>query len=53
MVSKSVTDKITMLEKLRKISEFRRLRSENEELRVALGREKGLEQLIGNSPSML
>jgi len=42
-----------ILEKLRKIAEFRRLRNENEELREALGREKGLEQLIGNSPAML
>ena len=42
-----------ILEKLRKISEFSRLRSENAELREALGREKGLEQLIGTSPAML
>jgi DNA-binding NtrC family response regulator len=41
-----------ILEKLRKIAEFRRLRSENRELREALGREKGLEQLIGRSPAM-
>ena len=41
-----------ILEKLRKIAEFRRLRSENEELREALGVEKGLGQLIGSSPSM-
>jgi len=42
-----------ILEKLRKIAEFRRLRSENKELREALGREKGLEQLIGRGPSMM
>ena len=42
-----------ILEKLRKIAEFRRLRSENEELREALGLEKGLEQLIGRSPAMM
>ncbi len=42
-----------ILEKLRKIAEFRRLRSENLELREALGREKGLDQLIGRSPAML
>ncbi len=41
-----------ILEKLRKIAEFRRLRTENEELREALGREKGLEQLIGRGPAM-
>jgi two-component system response regulator AtoC len=41
-----------ILEKLRKIEEFRRLRNENEELREALGREKGLGQLIGTSPAM-
>ncbi len=42
-----------ILEKLRKIREFRRLRSENVELREALGREKGLQQLIGRAPSMM
>ena len=42
-----------ILEKLRKIKEFRRLRSENQELRTALGREQGLEQLIGRSKSMM
>ncbi len=41
-----------ILEKLRKVAELRRLRSENQELREALGREKGLEQLIGDSPAM-
>jgi DNA-binding NtrC family response regulator len=41
-----------ILEKLRKISEFRRLRNEVSELREALGREKGLENLIGRSPAM-
>ena len=42
-----------ILEKLRKIKEFRRLRTENEELREALGREQGLEQLIGRSEAMM
>jgi DNA-binding NtrC family response regulator len=42
-----------ILEKLRKIAEFRRLRSENEELREALGRERGLEQLVGRSAAMM
>jgi DNA-binding NtrC family response regulator len=42
-----------ILEKLRKVVELRRLRTENEELREALGREKGLGQLIGRSPAMM
>ncbi len=42
-----------ILEKLRKIAEFRRLRTENRELREALGHKKGLEQLIGRSPAMM
>jgi DNA-binding NtrC family response regulator len=37
---------------LRKIEEIRRLREENERLRKDLGREKGLEALVGNSPAM-
>ncbi|MDA1195747.1 MAG: sigma-54 dependent transcriptional regulator [Planctomycetota bacterium] len=42
-----------ILEKLRKVAELRRLRTENEELREALGREKGLVQLIGKSAGMM
>jgi DNA-binding NtrC family response regulator len=41
-----------ILEKLRKINEFRRLRSENRELRQELGREKGLANIVGQSPAM-
>ncbi len=42
-----------ILEKLRKVAELRRLRIENRELREELGREKGLQQLIGDSPAMM
>lgn len=41
-----------ILEKLRKIREFRRLSDENAELREELGRERGLTQIIGSSASM-
>ena len=41
-----------ILEKLRKIEEFRRLRDENAELRQVLGREKGLGQIIGRSAAI-
>ncbi|MDJ0973338.1 MAG: sigma-54 dependent transcriptional regulator [Planctomycetota bacterium] len=42
-----------ILEKLRKIQEFRRLREEVTELREELGLRKGLENLIGRSQAML
>jgi two-component system response regulator HydG len=45
-------DNDEILVALRKIEEIRRLRAENEHLRKALGREKGLEQLVGHSPAM-
>ncbi len=41
-----------ILEKLRKIREFRRLRHENAELREELDLQKGLGQLVGRSPPM-
>ena len=42
-----------ILEKLGKIREFRRLRSENDALRQELARERGLENLIGTSAPMM
>jgi DNA-binding NtrC family response regulator len=41
-----------ILEKLRKIQEFRRLRSENAELREELDLQRGLDQLVGRSAAM-
>jgi two-component system response regulator HydG len=41
-----------ILEKLRKIHTFRRLKNENAELREELGRERGLENFIGRSAGM-
>ena len=41
-----------ILEKLRKVHTLRRLKSENAELREELGRERGLENLIGRSAGM-
>jgi DNA-binding NtrC family response regulator len=38
---------------LRKIEEIRKLKDENERLRAELGRETGLEGLVGRSPAML
>jgi DNA-binding NtrC family response regulator len=45
-------DNDVILVALRKIEEIRRLRDENAELRETLGREKGLEQIIGRSLAM-
>jgi len=45
-------DNDVILVALRKIEEIRRLRDENAELRETLGREKGLEQIIGRSVAM-
>ena len=41
-----------IVQKLRKIHEFRKLKGENKALREALGRERGLENLIGQSAAM-
>ncbi len=41
-----------ILEKLRKVRELNRLKTENKELRAVLGREKGLEQIVGHSDAM-
>ena len=41
-----------ILEKLRKIAEFRRLRIENRQLRKVLGREQGLSNIVGQSDAM-
>ncbi|MFV1958401.1 MAG: sigma-54-dependent transcriptional regulator [Planctomycetota bacterium] len=45
-------DNEEILVALRKIEEIRRLRDENAMLREELGREKGLEGLVGRSPAM-
>jgi two-component system response regulator HydG len=45
-------DNEEILVAIRKIEEIRRLRDENARLRKDLGREKGLENLVGRSPAM-